>query len=214
MRIGLFLHIPFPNAQLFSMLPWRQEVIAGMLGADLIGFQTDEDMENFCATAERILDARFDGERLTYGQHVVEVDSFPISIDFAHWDALGDARGRAAAAHRRELEVETVYLGIDRLDYTKGLIQRFQAFSELLDGRLDPARCTFVQVAVPSRSDVPAYQDERADVEALVERINATTAGRTERARCSTSKPRSTTPASPVGTGRRMPSSSHRSPTG
>jgi alpha,alpha-trehalose-phosphate synthase [UDP-forming] len=173
-RIGLFLHIPFPNAQLFSMLPWRQEVIAGMLGADLIGFQTDEDMENFCATAERILDARFDGERLTYGQHVVEVDSFPISIDFAHWDALGDAAVDAAAAHRCDLEVETVFLGIDRLDYTKGLIQRFQAFAELLDGRLDPARCTFVQVAVPSRSDVPAYQDERADVEALVERINAT----------------------------------------
>jgi trehalose 6-phosphate synthase len=174
-RIGLFLHIPFPNSQLFSMLPWRQEVLAGMLGADLIGFQTDEDAENFCATAARVLDARIDGDRITYGQHVVQVDSFPISIDFLHWDSLGSGAADDAAAHRRDLGVDALFLGIDRLDYTKGLVQRFQAFAELLgDGRLDPGRCTFVQVAVPSRSDVPAYQDERAEVEALVDRINAT----------------------------------------
>jgi alpha,alpha-trehalose-phosphate synthase [UDP-forming] len=174
-RIGLFLHIPFPNAQLFSMLPWRQEVLAGMLAADLVGFQTEEDVQNFCATAERILDAHVDGDRVTHGLHIAEVGSFPISVDFAHWEALGNAAVDAAAAHRTELGVEAVFLGIDRLDYTKGLTQRFQAFAELLnDGKLDPERCTFVQVAVPSRSDVPAYQDERADVEALVERINAT----------------------------------------
>ncbi len=174
-RIGLFLHIPFPNAQLFSMLPWRQEVLSGMLGSDLIGFQVAEDAQNFIATTERLLQTRVDGARLVHGSQFVEVDVFPISVDFAHWDRLGDAAAADAAAHREELGVDSIFLGIDRLDYTKGIVQRLQAYAELLqDGQLDPDNCTFVQVAVPSRADVPAYQDERADVEALVERINTT----------------------------------------
>lgn len=173
-RIGLFLHIPFPNAQLFSMLPWRQEVLAGMLGADLIGFQVADDAANFTSTAERLLETTVDGTRLKYGSRVVEVDAFPISVDFAHWDALGHEAEGAATALRDELGVDSVLLGIDRLDYTKGITQRLQAFDELLDeGRIDSKRCTFVQVAVPSRSDVQAYRDERSEVEALVERINS-----------------------------------------
>ncbi|MDP1794093.1 MAG: trehalose-6-phosphate synthase, partial [Acidimicrobiales bacterium] len=109
-----------------------------------------------------------------YGSRVVEVDAFPISVDFAQWDALGHEAEGAAAVLRDELGVDSVLLGIDRLDYTKGITQRLQAFDELLDeGRVDSKRCTFVQVAVPSRSDVQAYQDERSEVEALVERINS-----------------------------------------
>jgi trehalose 6-phosphate synthase len=172
-RIGLFLHIPFPNAQLFAMLPWRDEVLEGMLGADLIGFQVADDATNFTSTLERLMDAKVDGNRVRVGATSVEVDAFPISVDFARWDGLGAAATLAAAAHRRSLGVESVFLGIDRLDYTKGITQRLQAFSELLDdGRLDAERCTFVQVAVPSRGDVPAYQDERSEVEGWIERIN------------------------------------------
>ena len=173
-RIGLFLHIPFPNAQLFSMLPWRQEVLSGMLGSDLIGFQVADDTANFISTAERLLHATVDGHRLRIGSRTVEVDTFPISVDFARWDALGNEAADAAAALRADLGVTAVFLGIDRLDYTKGISQRLQAFEELLDeGRLEAEHCAFVQVAVPSRTDVPAYQDERIEVEALVDRINA-----------------------------------------
>ena len=174
LRIGLFLHVPFPNVQLFSMLPWRDAVIKGMLGADLIGFQVADDQANFVAAAERLVDAQVPGRTLFGGPHRVDADSFPISIDFAHWDSLGDSAKAQARDHRRELAAGCVFLGIDRLDYTKGISQRLQAFGELLDeGRIDTETCSFVQVAVPSRSDVPAYQDERSEVEALVAKINA-----------------------------------------
>ena len=172
-RIGLFVHIPFPNPQLFSLLPWRQDVVDGMLGADLIGFQVAEDAENFRAIAERFAEVRVDGGILHTENHVVEVDAFPISVDFTHWDMLGDAVEAAAAELRRSLRVSTVFLGIDRLDYTKGITQRLQAFQELLhEGRLDPADCVFVQIGVPSRADIVAYQDERAEVDRLVGSIN------------------------------------------
>jgi alpha,alpha-trehalose-phosphate synthase [UDP-forming] len=173
-RIGLFLHIPFPNAQLFAMLPWRDEVLAGMLGADLIGFQVADDAANFTSTLERLADVKVDGTRVRVGPRTVEVDAFPISVDFARWDELGAAATEGAAAHREELGVESIFLGIDRLDYTKGITQRLQAFCELLDaGTLDGARCAFVQVAVPSRGEVAAYQDERDEVQAWIDRINS-----------------------------------------
>ena len=172
-RIGLFVHIPFPNPQLFSLLPWREDVVAGMLGADLIGFQVAEDAENFTATAERVGDVRVDGSTISTDGRSVEVDAFPISVDFTHWDELGGMVQDEAAELRRSLGVSTVFLGIDRLDYTKGITQRLQAFQELLhEGRLDAADCVFVQIGVPSRADIIAYQDERAEVDRLVASIN------------------------------------------
>jgi alpha,alpha-trehalose-phosphate synthase [UDP-forming] len=173
LHIGLFLHIPFPNAQLFSMLPWRKEVIRGMLGADVLGFQVAEDVENFIAASDRLVESRTRGHMLFDGSHVVDVDAFPISVDFGHWDSLGEAAVADAARHRSELGVEFVFLGIDRLDYTKGISQRLRAFGELLDdGRLDAEKCAFVQVAVPTRTDVSAYEDEREEVETLIDMIN------------------------------------------
>ena len=172
--IGLFLHIPFPNAQLFSMLPWRKEVIRGMLGADVLGFQVAEDVANFTTAAERLVDARTRGHSLFDGVHVVDVDAFPISVDFSHWDSLGDRAAQEAAQNREKIGGDSILLGIDRLDYTKGISQRLRAFGELLDeGLLDTEKCTFVQVAVPSRADVAAYEDEREEVENLVAKINA-----------------------------------------
>jgi trehalose 6-phosphate synthase len=174
LRIGLFLHIPFPNAQLFAMLPWRREVIEGMLGADVVGFQVPDDVANFVAAAKRLVEPRILGRIIHTGSHSVDVDAFPISIDFANWDALGERAAAQAVANRQELGVESILLGIDRLDYTKGISQRLRAFGELLDqGLLDAERCTFVQVAVPSRADVAAYDDEREEVEDLIEKINS-----------------------------------------
>ena len=173
LRIGLFLHIPFPNAQLFSMLPWRRELIKGMLGADVVGFQVPDDVSNFLAAAHRLVKPRMLGRTIFEGTHAVDVDAFPISVDFAHWNSLGAAAAAQSAQHRRDLGVKSIFLGIDRLDYTKGISNRLRAFGELLDERLlDADSCTFVQVAVPSRSDVAAYEDEREEVEHLIERIN------------------------------------------
>jgi alpha,alpha-trehalose-phosphate synthase [UDP-forming] len=173
LHIGLFLHIPFPNAQLFSMLPWRKEVLTGMLGADLIGFQVPDDVANFTAAAERIVGSRSRGHMLFDGVHGADVDAFPISVDFDHWNTLGYGAGSGADQHRDELGVESILLGIDRLDYTKGISQRLRAFGELLDeGRLDVEKCAFVQVAVPSRADVAAYEDEREEVESVIAEIN------------------------------------------
>jgi trehalose 6-phosphate synthase len=167
------LHIPFPNAQLFAMLPWRSEVIKGMLGADVIGFQVPEDVANFMAAAKRLVDPRILGHTVFDGSHSVDVDAFPISVDFGHWDSIGQQAAAQAVQNRQELAVEAVLLGIDRLDYTKGISQRLRAFGELLDqGLLPTERCTFVQVAVPSRGDVAAYEDERDEVEELIDRIN------------------------------------------
>ncbi|MDO8362365.1 MAG: trehalose-6-phosphate synthase [Actinomycetota bacterium] len=174
-RVGFFLHIPFPAAQMFASLPWRKELLEGIIGADVVGFQSQEDLDNFMAAAERVLGCTMRGQTLVHRHHAVHVAAFPISVDFAMWDVLGEQAAEAASRHRADLAVDHVFLGIDRLDYTKGILQRLRAFGELLDdGRLDAARTTFVQIAVPSRGDVPAYHQERQEVEAMVRHINIT----------------------------------------
>ncbi len=152
LRIGLFLHIPFPNAQLFSMLPWRREVIKGMLGADVLGFQVPDDAANFVAAAERLVKPRVRGRTVFDGFHSVDVDAFPISIDFAHWDSLGGKAEAQAAQHRGDLGVDSIFLGIDRLDYTKGISQRLQAFGELLDAGLARHRARARSCRLPCRA--------------------------------------------------------------
>jgi alpha,alpha-trehalose-phosphate synthase [UDP-forming] len=175
LKIGLFLHIPFPAVQLFATLPWRERLIDGMLGADLIGFQTHDDLRNFQAAAERLLGARVSGDHVQYEKRRVHTEVFPISVDFDHWDQLGRQVAQEASALRSEWRSDHVYLGVDRLDYSKGIIERLRAFGELLDeGWLDPARTMFVQVAVPSRTDIEAYREVRKAVEDIVDRVNTT----------------------------------------
>jgi trehalose-6-phosphate synthase len=139
-----------------------------MADADVIGFQTKEDVHNFTEALERMTL----GSRRKLGT-AKTVDAFPISVDFDHWSSLGEAAAADRPANRALVGGDFIFLGVDRLDYTKGIGQRLRAFGELLDeGRLDPARSTFVQFAVPTRSAVPAYREEREEVEALVEAIN------------------------------------------
>jgi alpha,alpha-trehalose-phosphate synthase [UDP-forming] len=172
LRIGLFLHIPFPSVDLFATLPWRGDLVRGMSAADLLGFQTEHDAANAAAAIEQFTSDRRPSSRIPDGGSA-EIATFPISIDFERWTELGAASAEVAARHRAQLGVDFLFAGVDRLDYTKGIDQRLRAFRELLDdGMLDPAGCTFVQISVPSRGGIADYGDEREEVERLVAETN------------------------------------------
>ena len=190
-RIGFFLHVPFPPWELFARLPWRDEIIDGLLGADLLGFQRRSDAHNVAAIAQQLAGVQVagnfnigepDGDAgdtmiLTgAGGQITNVGVFPISIDVDEFDDLAAERNvrRTSAAVRASLgNPEVILLGVDRLDYTKGIGQRMRAFRSLLDdGTLDAERCVMVQVATPTREAVEHYRDERHEVERLVGEIN------------------------------------------
>jgi alpha,alpha-trehalose-phosphate synthase [UDP-forming] len=182
LRIGFFDHIPFPAVELFQQLPWRKQIIEGLLGADLIGFQRGGDASNFVRAVRRLTDHTTRGPIISIangnggpGRHV-RAAAFPISIDSQRFDQL--AREPEVQARAKEIRTDlgdpdVMMLGVDRLDYTKGIRHRIKAYGELLlDGRLDVEHATLVQVASPSRENVGAYQDLREHVETLVGRIN------------------------------------------
>lgn len=177
LTIGFFLHIPFPPDELFSQLPWRSEIIRGLLGADLIGFQTPAGPANFLRLVRRHLHlrTRADSVFLPDGRSS-RVRTYPISIDaraFADLAASEEARDYAARFCAELGNPRRIFLGVDRLDYTKGLIHRIRAFGELFaSGDLDPDHDVFVQVASPSRENVAEYVKLRDDIELMVGRIN------------------------------------------
>ncbi len=180
-RIGFYLHIPFPPLELFARLPWRQEVLDGLLGADVIGVQTQADARNVLSGIRRfcdIDDTTFsgDGGVVRTLQSTSVVKAFPISVDFGAIasDAGTDEVERDVKRLREELgNPSTVLLGVDRLDYTKGIDLRLKAIRELLaEGRLDAGSTAVVQVATPSREEVLGYDMIRSRVEELVGTIN------------------------------------------
>ncbi|MEV4415462.1 trehalose-6-phosphate synthase [Catellatospora sp. NPDC049609] len=181
LRIGFFLHIPFPPVELFCQLPMREEILRGLLGADLVGFQHPSATRNFHSLAEHLLDAKVTDGKIWHEGREVVADTFPISIDVADQQRLAlDPAVRARAAQiRRELgDPRTVILAVDRLDYTKGIERRLSAYEELLaEGRLDPAETVMVQVAVPTRQRIDQYQALRERVERAVSRINGDHSG-------------------------------------
>jgi trehalose 6-phosphate synthase len=176
LRIGFFMHIPFPPAELFMQLPRRAELLRGMLGADLVGFQTTYGAENFCRLAARLLHLETEGARIAVDGRTVRAKAFPISIDTREMEELGrdpDVIMRAARLRADLGEPGKVILGVDRLDYTKGIEHRIKAYRELLvDGRLKVEDTVMVQVAVPSRERVENYKVLRDRVEREVGRIN------------------------------------------
>ena len=182
LRIGFFDHIPFPGYELFSRLPWRAQILEGLLGADLIGFQRRDDASNFLRAARGLTGATTRGsvvdtaERPGAPSRRLRAAAFPISIDAAALEQLTrrpDVRARAAELRAELGDPRTVLLGVDRLDYTKGIRHRLQAFGELLDdGSLSTPEVTMVQVASPSRERVGEYQHLRDEVERIVGRIN------------------------------------------
>ena len=175
-RIGFFLHIPFPPTELFMQLPWRKEILTGLLGADLIGFQVPQAAANFSRIARRLLGATGTDASLIYDGRVIKVGAFPISVDCDYIAA--SAADPAVRARAREIRQslgnpELILLGVDRLDYTKGIQQRLKAVSELFaDGTLDPAKHVLVQVAVPSRETDAHYERERHDLEQVISEMN------------------------------------------
>ncbi len=174
-RIGFFLHIPFPPEELFAWLPWRTEVLRGLCGSDLVGFQTFSDAQNFSRLARRFLDLEGTDTELHVGRRKVRVGSFPISIDFHEFESLAENQNTVARAKqiRRQLDGRKIILCVDRLDYTKGIDLRLKTFEHLLERRsITAEKHVLVQVAVPSRESVQEYADLRTHVEQTVGRIN------------------------------------------
>jgi alpha,alpha-trehalose-phosphate synthase [UDP-forming] len=176
-RIGWFNHIPFPPLELFQRIPWRSDIVRGLLGADVLGFQRMQGARNFIAAAHQLLGAtEIDDDLVHFEGRNVMVGAFPISIDVHEFELQASGRStrqRTAQIRSRLGDPEVILLGVDRLDYTKGIGRRLRAFGHLLDqGRLDPERHVLVQVATPTREGVEQYQDERREIEQIVGEIN------------------------------------------
>ena len=177
LRIGFFLHIPFPPIELFMQLPRRAEILRGLLGADLVGFQQPLAAQNFLRLARHLLGpALRRATSIEVDGREVQAGAFPISIDVGEMERLAADPVVQARAEQIRAELgdpKTIILGVDRLDYTKGIEHRLKAFRELLaDGRLNVPETVMVQVATPSRERVEHYQALRDKVEREVGRIN------------------------------------------
>jgi len=184
LKIGFFNHIPFPPPEIFAQLPWRRAIIDGLLGADLVGFQRSSDAGNFMRSARRFLGASVkqqqvhvrgsDGETT----HIARAQAFPISIDVKQISELAkkpEVIERAQQIRRDLGNPKTILLGVDRLDYTKGIRHRLKAYEELLqDAKVTVEDATLIQVASPSRERVEQYRLLREEVEGTVGHINGT----------------------------------------
>ncbi|WP_127474526.1 alpha,alpha-trehalose-phosphate synthase (UDP-forming) [Microbacterium sulfonylureivorans] len=181
LTIGYFHHIPFPAYGLYSQLPWRRQVLEGLLGADVIGFQRVADAGNFARAVRRVLryPTKASGIAVPNGDGTTRnalAKAFPISIDAASYVELArrpEIQARAAEIREELGNPKKILLGVDRLDYTKGIRHRLKAFGELLaDGKVAIEDVTLVQVASPSRERVAAYVQLRDEIELMVGRIN------------------------------------------
>ncbi|MGY2076309.1 alpha,alpha-trehalose-phosphate synthase (UDP-forming) [Blastococcus sp. SYSU DS0828] len=176
LTIGFFLHIPFPPYELFTQLPWRSAIVEGLLGADLVGFQRPSAAVNFVQLARRLHDLSCKRDQIEYDGRTVVAKAFPISIDVRGFDEL--ASSPEVLARGKEIRAELgnpdkIILGVDRLDYTKGISVRLNAFQELLeDGAIEAPDTVLVQVATPSRERVEHYVHMRETIEQQVGHIN------------------------------------------
>jgi trehalose 6-phosphate synthase/phosphatase len=174
--VGFFLHIPFPSFEIFRLLPWRSELLEGLLGSDLVGFHTYDDARHFLAACNRILLLQPEINSITAKGRKVEVQSFPMGIDEEKFTALTKSRD---VLHNIESLKETfktlrLILTIDRLDYSKGILQRLEAFDLLLQNCEQwREKVSLYMVVVPSRDNVPMYTALRSEIDKLVGNINA-----------------------------------------
>ena len=175
--IGFFLHIPFPSADMLASVPEAASLLRDLLAADLLGFQTANDVENFAEVACRIGDAaRMPNGWLSVGNRRVRLGVFPVEIEAHDFAAIAEDAWRAAPTERlrRSLGGQRLVLGVDRMDPTKGLLQRVAGYRRLLETRPElRRRVTFLQIAAESRKDVTAYRDLRSAVEREVGSINS-----------------------------------------
>ena len=178
--IAFFLHIPFPSFDLFNRLPWRQELIEALMQYDLLGFQTLRDLRNFTDCVRNLIGGvKIETKRrhcvLQYGDRVVKAGHFPISIDFEEFDSAASSEEveQETISFRKEYTAQRMVLGLDRLDYTKGIPERFRAFERALEKYPDlRGNVSLFQLLIPSRTYVPDYQNLKGMLDQLVGRIN------------------------------------------
>ena len=180
-RVAIFWHIPWPNPEAFGICPWQRQLVDGLLGADLIGFHIQSHCNNFLETVDRVVESRVDWEHFSVlrQDHRTMVRPFPISVAFGGDDAAGNNNQGSSYLERsallRSLGVEATFMGIgvDRVDYTKGILERFLAIERFLEKYPSyQGKFTFVQIGAPSRTHIKRYHDLLAEVEAEAERIN------------------------------------------
>ncbi len=179
-RVAIFWHIPWPNPEAFGICPWRRELLEGLLGADLIGFHIQSHCNNFLETVDRALESRIDWEHFSVSRadHSTIVRPFPISVDLTNGhsvevDSTSAYLDRSALLKSLGVEATLLGVGVDRVDYTKGILERFLAIERFLEKW--PAyrgQFTFVQIGAPSRTHIKRYHDLLAEVELEAERIN------------------------------------------
>jgi trehalose-6-phosphate synthase len=180
-RVAIFWHIPWPNPEAFGICPWQRELVSGLLGADLIGFQIQAHCDNFLETVDAALESRIEWERFAVKRngHVTFVRPFPISVDFVD-SQRGSASEtspyvlRADLLSKLAIKANFLGVGVDRVDYTKGLLERLRGVERFLEKY--PAyngKFTFVQIGAPSRTEIQRYHDFSQELEAEAARINA-----------------------------------------
>ncbi len=178
-RVAIFWHIPWPNSESFGICPRQRELLDGLLGADLIGFHVQAHCNNFLDSVDRLLEARIDWEHFSVNRnnHECRVRPFPISVEFPEKSAYApDGIEDDRSSLLTELGIETTFLGVgvDRVDYTKGIIERFQSVELFLERYPRyQGKFTFVQIGAPTRSRIKRYADFQAEVEAEANRINS-----------------------------------------
>jgi len=180
LTVGQFWHIPWPTHEIFRTCPWQEEILDGLLGNDLLGFHVKSFCNNFLETVEHTLEAQIDRNKfaVTHEDKTTLVQPFPISVDF---DTLSQSAGTEAVEHemerlRRELDLEGKYvgLGMDRMDYTKGIPERLQALDKFFEDYADyRGKVVFIQAGMPSRTQIESYQNINRRIDELAERINA-----------------------------------------
>ncbi len=174
--IGFFLHIPFPSYELFRLIPWRSELLKGMLGADLIGFHTYDDVHHFLFSASRILQVPYSANILTCNNRQIVSDAFPMGVDSAKFEQLieNDTVKTNLQQLQNDFGNQRLILSIDRLDYSKGILQRLQAFDSFLQNYPDyQQQVSLYMIVVPSRDKVQQYKDLRDEIDKAVGNINS-----------------------------------------
>ncbi|MBF6600003.1 MAG: bifunctional alpha,alpha-trehalose-phosphate synthase (UDP-forming)/trehalose-phosphatase [Dehalococcoidia bacterium] len=175
-RIGFFLHVPFPSSEVFTVLPWRAEILEGLLGADLIGFHTPGYMRHFTTSLRRVLGIDVEVDRLWQDDRQVRVGVFPMGVDAARWAGCGDSDDvtKQVSDLRQEAGDRKIIVGIDRLDYTKGIPRRLLAIDRLFTDHPELCeRVRVIQVTVPSREHVEQYAEFKRRIDEMVGRINS-----------------------------------------
>jgi trehalose 6-phosphate synthase len=180
-RVAIFWHIPWPNPEAFGICPWQRQLVDGLLGADLIGFHVQSHCNNFLQTVDRVVESRVDLEHfsVTRQNHRTLVRPFPISVDLGDDEVIADDSygtdyvDRAGLLHGLGVETAFVGVGVDRVDYTKGIHERFRAIERFLEKYPKyQGQFTFLQIGAPSRTHIKRYHDLMGELEAEAERIN------------------------------------------